>query len=143
MISKPIILFLIIISLFGCVKGKYYLEYPELRIEGQKSNQYIVNRTTDYDIGYQDGCIKGAQISLNIKKLSKDSIVGLVLDSRSKSPLPFSKVRIYFFKNEQTDTLHLTTNFKGKFSCKTQVIPDRIEVEYVGYRTLNIDLMDY
>ena len=99
--------------LFGCYSNKYDLKYPDLKIEGKKSNKFIVNRIADYGNGHQDGCIKGGQMSLNIDAISKDSIAGYIFDSKSKEPLYFSTIRLIYSHLESTDTLEIIADEKG------------------------------
>jgi hypothetical protein len=129
--------------LLGCYANPYDLKYPDLKIKGKKANQYIVNRATNYGNGNQDGCIIGHQISLNIDWLSNDSIAGLVLDSKSKEPLYFSTIELSFSDNHPIDTLRFTANEKGEFNGLIKHIPKKIEVIYIGYKTLIIDLSQY
>jgi hypothetical protein len=141
--ALPVLIAFSSLLLFGCYSHKHDLKYPDLKIKGKKSNKYIVNRIAEYGNGYQDGCIIGGQMSLNIDVMSKDSIAGFIFDSKSKEPLYFSTVRLINIDLESTDTLEIIADEKGTFTSAIKTFPNKVEVKYIGYRTLNIDLTDY
>lgn len=57
-------------------------------------------------------------------------IMGTVIDSKTKDPIPFVNV---FFRNTGIQT---TTDFDGRYSIETKTIKDTLYFQYVGYYTV-------
>ena len=54
-------------------------------------------------------------------------IMGTVVDSKTKDPIPFVNV---FFKNTGLQT---TTDFDGRYSLEAKTVKDTLYFQYVGY----------
>ncbi|HET8963666.1 MAG TPA: carboxypeptidase-like regulatory domain-containing protein [Chitinophagales bacterium] len=106
-------------------------------ILGKNHNQFIENRVPDYGDGRRDGCVVEGQLSLNLNALKKDSIAGIVFDSKTSEPIAFSTIRLV---QENNSTNQVTTDSLGEFHIKLKYKIIEIQIEYIGYRTLNVNL---
>ena len=133
LIDKLILALLIIM---GCKTSEPDITYSNLIIEGKNYNKLIKDRIPDYGNGHKDGCIIERQISLTFPIMKRDSITGLVTDSKSHAILPFANIEMTY-----TDyTIKLHTDSLGQFHSSTG-IPFMIQVNSIGYRSLNINIL--
>lgn len=127
----------------SCYSSRDKLSYSQLKIEGKRSNQLIVDRIPIYGNGHKDGCIVERQMSIDISQLSNDSIIGTIFDSQTKQPVYFSTLYLISNKNAIPDTLSLFVNEKGEFAASLEQFPAQITAQFIGHRTLGIDLSNY
>ena len=104
-------------------------------------NECIKNRTPDYGIDNKDGCIILGEISLSLLFISTDSITGVVVDSKTAEPIPFAKVQ--FIQKTPEGAQVVNSDSLGEFQTRLTNGLEKIQVEYIGYRTLLIDLNSY
>jgi hypothetical protein len=64
-----------------------------------------------------------------------DEIQGTIMDVETKESL--TSANIWLFSE---DTSHVTSDLNGKFQIPRDPTYSRMEVQYIGYRTLIIDL---
>lgn len=129
---------LFVLLFASCGPGRRGVALSKLTINGKNYNRYIENRSPNNGDGHQVGCLVMREISLNILKIDKDSIVGKVMDSKNKESLIFGQVKL--FGNESKEEILVITDSLGQFYSGSQDNLSGIRVEYVGYRTLSIDL---
>ena len=134
-------IFLIAFLLFGCRTIKQSAPQSTFSINGKECNKCIINRTSDYGIDNKDGCIVLGEMSLNLKFISIDSIAGVVVDSKTAEPIPFVKVQL--FQKTPEGAKVFNSDSLGEFQIKLTNRLEKIQIEYIGYRTLLIDLNSY
>ena len=135
-LSKYIILTLVI---FGCSSTIHSVKLSTLKINGKKQNELIQDRIPNYGIGSPDGCVIMGEISLNLETVGKDSIRGTVRESDKHQALPFATVKL---QSDKQNDLSLQTDSAGNF--RTRIPPElkAIQIEYIGFRTLTVDLTE-
>jgi hypothetical protein len=135
---KIILILTILIS--SCSGTKNLTELSELTIENKSSNKLIVDRKPDYGISGRDGCVVMGEISMNVTELKKGkSISGKVFDSETKNPLINAKIKITIDQNGTEKTSDIYSDKNGIYISDLFGELKKIEVEYIGYRTLKID----
>ncbi|MCO4807630.1 MAG: hypothetical protein KC456_13685 [Flavobacteriales bacterium] len=125
------IAFLFFTYLFGQVQPS------ELKINGVDANHLVVDRIPDYGNGHKDGCIVMGQISMEIDSLEIGSVSGRVYDSESLDFVPYATIKLYNNDKKRATT---SSNEQGYFHSEESSGLIKIEVEYLGYRNLVIDL---
>lgn len=134
--NASIILALVLI-LSGCSTSRHHFALSNLKIEGKAKNSLIENRKPDYGDGHRDGCVVMGQISMDIDTLNDIIVIGKVTDSKTNEPLLFASILLVFC---DTDNLKSKTDSIGQFSIDYSFKLCKIQTEYVGYRTLYVDL---
>jgi hypothetical protein len=134
---KSIIL-LVFISIFAvsCSSIREY-KLSKFDFNNKSHNSLILNRIPDYGDGHLDGCIVMSEMHLSLKREVKDSIVGVVKDTKTNEPV-IAEIKIYFKDLEQPITL--TNNGSGTFSFTKIKEIDMVSISSIGYRRLVIDL---
>ena len=134
---KSIIL-LVFISIFAvsCSSIREY-KLSKFDFNNKSHNSLILNRLPDYGDGHLDGCIVMSEMHLSLKREVKDSIVGVVKDTKTNEPV-IAEIKIYFKDLEQPITL--TNNGSGTFSFTKIKEIDMVSISSIGYRRLVIDL---
>ena len=136
---KLILILTILIS--SCGGTKNLTELSELTIENQTSNKMIVNRKPDYGIDGRDGCVIMGEISMNITELENGkSIRGKLFDSKTKEPLINAKLILSIEQNGSTKKKEINSNENGIYQSELNGELKKIEVEYIAYRNLKIDI---
>ncbi|NAY90458.1 hypothetical protein GTQ34_00880 [Muricauda sp. JGD-17] len=101
-----------------------------------------MDRDPDYGIDRRDGCIVMGEISMNISQLEYGkSVRGKVFDAQTKEPLTNAKLILSIKQNGSTEKKKISTDENGIY--QSDVLHGKlkkIEVEYLGYRNLKIDL---
>ena len=96
------IIFLTGLVLISCANSRYGIELSNFTIEGKKYNRCIENRVPDYREGhihFYD------QISLNLNRITHDTIIGHVMDSKTNDPLLYSIIQLRLKNNDKPITL--------------------------------------
>jgi hypothetical protein len=134
---KSIIL-LVFISIFAvsCSSIREY-KLSKFDFNNKSHNSLILNRLPDYGDGHLDGCIVMSEMHLSLKREVKDSIVGVVKDTKTNEPV-IAEIKIYFKDLEQPITL--TNKGSGTFSFTKIKEIDMVSISSIGYRRLVIDL---
>ena len=112
----------------------------DLTIENKKSNSLIENRKPDYGISGKDGCVIMSEISMNIMEFKNDYLKGKLFDSETNDPISYSNIRLHIKKEGKLDTLTLQSDSNGFFEKEFNGKLTKIDVSYIGYRDLIIDL---
>ena len=134
------IILILTILISSCGGTKNLTELSELTIQNQTANKFIVDRKPDYGDGNRDGCVIMDEISMDIDHLNERSISGKVFDSKTKEPLNNAKLTLITNQNGLTNKTIITSNFNGFFKSELNGKPTKIEVEYIAYRNLKINL---
>lgn len=135
--------YLILILTFvitSCSGTKNLTELSELTIENRTANKFIVDRKPNYGDGNRDGCVIMEEISMDIDQINEKSISGKVFDSKTKEPLSNAKLTLITNQNGLTNKTIITSNSDGFFKGELNGKPTKIEVEYIAYRNLKIDI---
>ena len=134
-------LFLFAVLLFGCRSMKQSAPQSTFSINGKECNKCIQNRIPDYGIDNKDGCVVLGKISLSLIFISTDSIVGVVVDSKTSEPIPFATVQL--FQRTPEGAKVLRSDSLGEFKTRLTNRLGKIQIEHIGYRTLLINLNAY
>jgi len=134
-------LFLIAVLLYGCRSMNQTAPQSTFSINGKECNKCIENRIPDYGIDNKDGCVVLREISLSLIFISTDSIAGVVTDSKTAEPIPFAKVQL--FQKTPEGARVFNSDSLGEFRIRLTNRLEKIQIEFVGYRTLLIDLDAY
>lgn len=130
---------LIFLTAYSC--GSQRIEYlSDLTIKNKKSNDLIKNRVPDYGIDGGDGCVVMSEISMNIIDLKKDYIRGNVFDSKTNEPLIYGNINLYIDNGQKIETMNLNSDSNGFFSTEFKGKLTEIEVDYIAYRNLKVEL---
>ena len=125
----------------SCSGTKNLTELSELNIENRPSNKLIVDRKPDYGIDGRDGCVVMGEISMNITELKYGkSIQGKVFDSQTKEPLINAKLILIIEQNGSIKKKEINANENGIYQSDLNGELKKIEVEYIAYRNLKIDI---
>ena len=125
--------------LAGCAASTHYPP-STFTVDGRKYNSLITDRTIKHERGEVVGCIVQGQMDILLNTTNPDTIVGLLLDSKTKGEILFATVHVY--QEGETDPLEIITKLDGKFKFGRQPTPERILVKYVGFHTLDVKLED-
>ncbi|SDL01094.1 hypothetical protein SAMN05421823_104138 [Catalinimonas alkaloidigena] len=80
------------------------------------------------------------EISMDIIDLSKKSISGKIFNSKTKEPLINAKLTLSVEQNGSTKKIALISNENGIYQAELNGKLKKIEVEYIAYRNLKIDV---
>jgi hypothetical protein len=135
-VKSIILLVFISIIAVSCSSIREY-KLSKFDFNNKSHNSLILNRIPDYGDGHLDGCIVMSEMHLSLKREVKDSIVGVVKDTKTNEPV-IAEIKIYFKDLEQPITL--TNNGSGTFSFTKIKEIDMVSIWSIGYRRLVIDL---
>tara|TARA_R110002049_G_scaffold307457_1_gene507997 strand:- start:176 stop:619 length:444 start_codon:yes stop_codon:yes gene_type:complete len=134
-----IIIAAILIS--SCSGTKNLTELSELTIDNRPVNKLIVDRNPDYGIDGRDGCVVMGEISMDIAELENGkSIRGKVFDSGTRNPLTNAKLTLFIDEEGSTKKIEIEANENGIYQSELNGKLNKIEVDYIAYRTLKIDI---
>ncbi len=135
------IILILTVLIASCGGTKNLTELSELTVENKRLNKLIVDRKPDYGISGRDGCVIMGEISMNIAELNNGkSIRGKVFDSETKEPLINAKLKLSVKQNGMNSTSEINSDENGIYQAKFKGELKKIEVEYVAYRNLKINL---
>ena len=135
------IILILTLLISSCSGTKNLTELSELTIKNQPSNELIVDRKPDYGIDGRDGCVVMGEISMNITELEYgESIQGKVFDSQTKEPLINAKLTLIIEQNGSLKKKEIKANENGIYQSDLNGELKKIEVEYIAYRKLKIDI---
>lgn len=132
-------LLLLLAICFGCSASNSFPKSSFL-VNGKYYNRLIAERSTKQKVGPTTGCMRIEQMDLILSTLRTDSIEGLLVQSRGKFPVPFAKIQVV--QEGIYDTLEIVTTFDGKFLFAKEPKAIQINVNYLGYNSLEVDLMN-
>ena len=131
---------ILLISLIVLSCGtKQNLTLSNLTIENEKADYLIENRTPNYGIDGGDGDVYMHEISMDITDLKKDIIKGRVFDAETKEPLANAYINLLLKNQNKDKTLRIYSDSSGFFEKETEGNLIGLEVQYVGYRNLQIN----
>lgn len=132
---------LLIFLISSCSGTKKLTHFPELTIANQQRNKLIIDRKPDYGLGRRDGCISMDEISMEITALDNGkSICGKIFNARTKEPIVYATLQLSINDNGLDKKLEIHSNKNGIYQTELKGKLKKIEVDYIGYRTLIIDL---
>jgi hypothetical protein len=134
--KTSILISMILIILGGCRSSTEVMEYSNLRIEGKNRNDLIVGRIPEYGLGQNEGCIVHPQIAMDIEVLNEQLIRGMITDAKTKEPLQFASVVLFF--GDKSPRADLSTDSFGQFEYELKNPISSIKVDFGVYRTLRI-----
>ncbi len=123
--------------LCGCTSISQGVKLAEFTYNDKPRNSWIVDRIPEYGNGRKDGCIVEGQILLTLKTMNDSTFIGQVQDVETLDPLAGALIRIYSAKSEQL--LAVAADQKGKFAFSSMVDIKKIDVNYIGFKTLDIN----
>ena len=134
---------ILIAALFisSCSGTKNLTKLSVLTIDNRPVNKLIVDRKPDYGIDGRDGCIVMGEISMDISGLvNGKSIRGKVFDSETRDPLINAKLTLFIDQEGSTKKIEIVANENGIYKSELNGKLNKIEVDYIAYRTLKIDM---
>ncbi|WP_439185854.1 hypothetical protein [Carboxylicivirga taeanensis] len=133
------IIFALILILLGCKSANTLTALSELTVENHNRNELIVNRKPDYGYGHRDGSVILQEISMDIHKLNESCVIGKVFDSKSEEPLHNALISIVTIQSGLTSIQKYKTDSEGTFKAELKGTIEKIQVEFIAFRTLKID----
>ena len=100
-------------------------------------NSLIVDRVPDYGLTGKDGCVVEGQFLLSLKSSVNSEVVGFVKDVKSLEPMIGANVTVWFEGLNSPVSVVADTN--GEFKFVRQSAVTKIEVQFVGWRTMVVD----
>lgn len=133
-------LILFSLTLIGCQSARNGLILSKFSVNEKSYNSLIVDRKPNYGLGKKDGCIIEGQIHLSISSSegAKDNFEGTVIDVKDGTPLMGAKVSVHPSSGSSPEILYADS--LGMFNFQTNAEIKSLKIQYVGYRTLVIDL---
>jgi len=100
-------------------------------------NSLIVDRVPDYGLTGKDGCVVEGQFLLTLKSSVNSEVVGVVKDVESLKPMIGANVSVWF--EGQNSPISIVADVNGEFKFVRQSAVTKIEVQFVGWRTMVVD----
>ncbi|TDQ28142.1 P-loop NTPase family protein [Zeaxanthinibacter enoshimensis] len=100
-----------------------------------------MDRKPDYGIDGRDGCVVMGEISMDIYGFENGkSIRGKVFGSETRDPLVNAKLTLFIDQEGSTKKIEIVANEDGIYQSVLNGKLSKIEVDYIAYRTLRIDI---
>lgn len=124
--------------IFSC-GTKQNLPLSNLTIGNEKADYLIENRKPDYGIDGGDGDVYMHEISMDISDLESNFIKGKVFDAKTNEPLANAYIDLILKNQNKENTLRIYSDSSGSFQKEFEGNLSGLEVQYVGYRNLQIN----
>ncbi len=124
-------------SLVGCSSTRHGVKLSQFSYNEKSHNSLIVNRVPDYGLTGKDGCVVEGQILLSLKSSVNSEVVGVVKDIKSLQPMIGANVSVWF--EGQNSPVSVVADTNGEFKFVRQSAVTKIEVQFVGWRTMVVD----
>lgn len=124
----------------ACVHRYQRLPLSVVTVNGKYKNHLIADRIPDYGDGHADGCVVEPQMRVDIKTINQSSISGVISDVKTKAPLAGASITCLAKIGQ---TFKVQANTQGIFRVDSATRLNRIEITYVGYRSLVVNFENY
>lgn len=139
-----LIVFVLLFSIAGCSSKRFIKSQSQVIVLGKNRSNLILNNKPKFRRAKNkknyNGCVAGQFLSLNINKLTEDTIELVVVDSDSNEPLPFINVSFMDDIGPNQLTINLMTDSSGLVVYTFDKAPKFIVAHYVGYARLSLDI---
>jgi hypothetical protein len=132
-------LLFLIFSLFvvSCSSTRHGVKLSKFSYNEKFHNSLIVDRVPDYGLTGKDGCVVEGQILLSLKSSVNSEVVGVVKDVKSLEPMIGANVSVWF--EGLNSPVSIVADANGEFKFVRQSAVTKIEVQFVGWRTMVLD----
>ncbi len=132
-----VLAFVSLLFLASCSSTRYGVKLSQFSYNGKPQNALIVDRVPDYGYSGKDGCVVEGQFLLSLKSSDDSEIIGIVKDVTSHEPMIGANILVWF---EDLGSPVLTVaDANGEFKFLRRSAVTKIEVQFVGWRTMVID----
>ena len=132
-----VLIFIFCFSLVGCSSTRHGVKLSQFSYNEKSRNSLIVDRVPDYGLSGKDGCVVEGQFLLSLKSSVNSEVVGVVKDVESLKPMIGANVSVWF--EGQNSPLLIVADVNGEFKFVLQSSVIKIEVQFVGWRTMVVD----
>lgn len=132
-----VLIFIFCFSLVGCSSTRHGVKLSQFSYNEKSRNSLIVDRVPDYGLTGKDGCVVEGQFLLSLKSSGNSEVVGVVKDVESLKPMIGANVSVWF--EGQNSPLLIVADVNGEFKFVRQSSVIKIEVQFVGWRTMVVD----
>ena len=123
--------------LHSCSSTKSNYALSKFIYNNKTYNSLIVNRVPKYGNGNPDGCIVMGEMQLSLSSSDSLQATGEIRDVVSLEPLAGARVKLDFGKGKLMD---IVSDTQGKFKFNRETKVEGINVAYIGYRALILDV---
>jgi hypothetical protein len=131
------LVFILYFSLVGCSSTRHGVKLSQFSYNERFHNSLIVDRVPDYGLTGKDGCVVEGQFLLSLKSSFNSEVVGFVKDVQSHEPMIGANVSVWF--EGLNSPVSTVADGKGEFKFVCQSAVTKIEVQFVGWRTMVVD----
>ncbi|MFN5550443.1 MAG: hypothetical protein ACK5BJ_14930 [Bacteroidota bacterium] len=132
-----VLIFIFCFSLVGCSSTRHGVKLSQFSYNEKSHNSLIVDRVPDYGLTGKDGCVVEGQFLLSLKSSVNSEVVGVVKDVESLKPMTGANVTVWF--EGQNSPISIVADVNGEFKFIRQSVVTKIEVQFVGWRTMVVD----
>ncbi len=125
-------------SLVNCSSTRHGVKLSQFSYNERYHNSLIVDPVPDYGLTGKDGCVVEGQFLLSLKSSVNSEVVGVVKDVKSLEPIIGANVSVWF--EGLNSPVLIVADANGEFKFVRQSAVTKIEVQFVGWRTLVVDL---
>lgn len=131
------LIFIFCASLIGCSSTRHGVKLSQFSYNEKSHNSFIVDRVPDYGLTGKDGCVVEGQFLLSLKSSVNSEVIGVVKDVKSLEPMIGANVSVWF--EGQNSPISIVADVNGEFKFNRQSAVTKIEVQFVGWRTMVVD----
>ncbi len=132
-----VLIFIFCFSLVGCSSTRHGVKLSQFSYNQKFHNSLIVDRVPDYGLTGKDGCVVEGQFLLSLKSSVNSEVFGVVKDVKSLEPMIGANVSVWF--EGQNSPVSIVADANGEFKFVRQSAVIKIEVQFVGWRTMVLD----
>jgi hypothetical protein len=136
-VKLNVLIFIFCFSLVGCSSIRHGVKLSQFSYNEKSHNSLIVDRVPDYGFTGKDGCVVEGQFLLSLKSSVNSEVVGVVKDVKSLEPMIGANVSVWF--EGLNSPVIIVADANGEFKFVRQSAVTKIEVQFVGWRTMVVD----
>jgi hypothetical protein len=136
-VKLNVVIFIFCFSLVGCTSTRHGVKLSKFSYNEKSHNSLIVDRDPDYGLTGKDGCVVEGQFLLSLKSSVNSEVVGVVKDVESLEPMIGANVSVWF--EGQNSPISIVADVNGEFKFVRQSSVTKVEVQFVGWRTMVVD----
>jgi hypothetical protein len=136
-VKLHIFFFIFCFTLAGCLSTRQGVKLSQFSYNEKFHNSLIVDRVPDYGLTGKDGCVVEGQFFLSLKSSVNSQVVGVVKDVKSLEPMIGANVSVWF--EGLNSPVSIVADANGEFKFVRQSAVTKIEVQFVGWRTIVVD----
>lgn len=132
-----VLVFVLYFFLVGCSSIRQGVKLSQFSYNEKFRNSLIVDRVPDYGLTGKDGCVVEGQFLLSLKSSVNSEVFGVVKDVKSLEPMIGANVSVWF--EGLNSPISIVADANGEFKFVRQSAVTKIEVQFVGWRTMVVD----